>query len=430
MGKFDNKTLLVLGSNVGSIDIVKYARKEGAYTIVADYYPSEKSPAKKYAHENVLVSTADIQSLSELIEKRHVNGVLAGISEFNLISAMKLSEKHHLPFYCTKQQWNLIEKKNSFRLLCQKYNVPCPKTYLIDKKSEDSFFNKVVYPVIVKPVDSSASIGVHICYSKSDLLNSIPDALKNSSSNQIIVEEYIDGYEFTAHYTVAQGNAILSSIDNRYPVAVNTGNVTTIPVARIYPCLFIDEYIKQVNTSMINLCNSLLLENAIIFIQGIYNKKKNKFYIFEGGLRSAAEAPYRFIERINGNNSLKLLVDHALSAKSDFKNDLEDPKLHGKCCGVVSFIATGGTVGKIVGLEQAVKNTPSVIEYEKRYNEGDKTPTGNTLRQIMIRFVMICNERKEMIKDIQYLNDNINVLDVEGKNMVIKLNPERILDIE
>lgn len=415
MGKFDNKTLLVLGSNVGSVDIVKYARKEGAYTIVADYYPSEKSSAKMYAHENVLVSTADIQSLSELIEKRHVDGVLAGISEFNLISAMKLSEKHHLPFYCSKQQWDLIEHKDTFRKLCEQNNVPCPRTYYIGDRINDTYFESISTPVVVKPVDCSASTGVHICYSNDKIREAALDALALSSSGKYIIEQFVEGDEFTAHYTIANGESVLSCVDNRYPISVNEGNVTTIPGARIYPCLFLEDYIKQVNPAMLQLCNNLGLKNAILFIQGIYNRDKNCFYIFEAGLRCAGEAPYRFIERLNGNNALHLIVDNVLSATSTFDIKLEDPKLYGKCCGIVSFIATGGIVGNISGLEEAVATTSSVLDYEKRYDVGDKTPSGNTLRQLMIRFVMLCDTREKLLVCLFLIFNKMNVMAIGVK---------------
>ena len=49
MEKFKGKKLLVLGSNVGSVDIVKYARKNGAFVYVADYFPKKKSLAKLFA---------------------------------------------------------------------------------------------------------------------------------------------------------------------------------------------------------------------------------------------------------------------------------------------------------------------------------------------------------------------------------------------
>ena len=48
----------------------------------------------------------------------------------------------------------------------------------------------------------------------------------------------------------------------------------------------------------------------------------------------------------------------------------------------------------------------------------------------MIRFVMICENREQMASDIKYLNDNISVLDINGDNMVKKIEPSRIFTIE
>ena len=96
--KFTGKTLLVLGSNVGATEIVQYARENGAYTIVADYYPIERSKAKQVADEAALISTADTEALNKLIIEKRVDGVLAGVSESNLLKAMELSQKKGLRF--------------------------------------------------------------------------------------------------------------------------------------------------------------------------------------------------------------------------------------------------------------------------------------------------------------------------------------------
>lgn len=428
MKKFEGKKLLVLGSNVSSVDIVSYARKNGAYTIVADYLPPEKSEAKLLADEDILISTADIDILGELIKERKIDGVLAGISEFNLLKAMELSTKYHLPFYCTQDTWDLIEKKNSFRNLCEQYQVPCPKTYYIGPQMTENDWHNIHYPAVIKPVDASTSLGVFICHNEAEMRAHEKDALNSSECGKIIVEECVFGDEFTAHYTIAGGKVSLSCVDNRYPVSVHEGSVTTIPVARIFPCIYLDEYMQQVNPRMIELCQNINVTDAIIFIQGIYNKEKNQFYIFEAGLRCAGEAPYRFISKINGVNSIHVLVDHALSVPSDFQSELEDPFMKGKCCGIVSFVAKSGIVGNIIGLEDAVKNTPSVIEYESRYPIGSTTPDSDTLRQLMIRFVMICDTREKMAEDIAYLNKHITVLNDKGENMVIKMEPERVFD--
>ena len=68
-----------------------------------------------------------------------------------------------------------------------------------------------------------------------------------------------------------------------------------------------------------------------------------------------------------------------------------------------------------------------MIEYESRYPVGSVTPDTNTLRQLMIRFVMICDSREQLVKDVTYLNEHIAVLNDKDENMVIKLDPDRII---
>ena len=147
------------------------------------------------------------------------------------------------------------------------------------------------YPLVVKPVDGSASVGVHICLNEEDLRVGITNAIAASEKGSIIIEEYVQGNEFTAHYTISGGNASLSCVDNRYPVAVHGGSVTTIPAARIYPSIYTEQYMNSVNPAMIRLCESLNLEYGVVFVQGIYNPNSDQFWIFEGGL----EAPLNFL---------------------------------------------------------------------------------------------------------------------------------------
>ncbi len=430
MKKYEGKTLLMLGSNIASEDIVRYARENGAYTIVADYFPPERSPAKLAADEHVLISTTDMEKLSRLIQTRRVDGVLSGISEFNIQKAMELAEMNHLPFYCDLRQWHMIEEKHLFRTLCEMHGVPCPKTYFIGREIDAAACRGIRYPAILKPVDASTSAGISICANEQELLAHVPEALEHSHVGRIIVEEFVSGDEFTAHYTIANGKVTLACMDFRYPVAVHEGRVTTIPAARIYPSPYLEPYLRQVDPSMRSLCKYLKLQDGILFVQGLYDSDTDEFHIFEAGLRSAAEAPYRILREINGVDAMQVLVDHALSVPTDFPSELEDPFLHGKWGGVVSMVGHGGVVGSIEGLEEAVAATPGVISYESRYPVGSRVPSGDTLRQIMIRFIMICDSREQLAQEITYLNEHITVLNDQGENMVVRFDPERIFDIK
>ena len=426
--KFANKTLLVLGSNVMATEIVEYARHNGAYVIVADYYPVEKSAAKRVADEAINISTLDIDALYEFCKTRKIDGIFSGVSENNLLSAMTLSQRLGLRFYCTREQWDRIERKDLFRELCHQYCVPCPSEYYTGSAADmpTSMLDEVRYPLVVKPVDCASSLGVAICNNRMEVEAAIEYADKVSESGSVILEEFVSGDEFTAHYTICDGKAAFSFIDNRYPVAVNCGQVTTIPAARIYPSTFIDEYLKKVNQPMLALCEGMGLKDAIIFIQGMYNMKNGQFSVFEAGLRSAAECPCRLSEKLTGQNHVLMLVDAILLGESNYDLKSEDPRFGGKVTGIISYVAKGGVVGTIDGLEEAVKHTPSVRFYESRYPVGSETPNGNTLRQLMIRFGMICDNRSQMAEDVRYLNDHITVLDDAGQDMVIKMDPERI----
>lgn len=427
MNKFKDETLLILGSNVGTIDIINYAKKNGAKTVVTDYYDLKDSPGKLISDYHEKISTDDINGLLELCEKYQVDGIISGISEFNLLQAKKVCDFLKKPIYFNDQQWNLISHKDSFRKLCEKFNVSCPKTYFLGPISNFVSLKNIEYPIVVKPVDGSMSQGVTICSSEQKLWAALQVADKFSPSKKIIVEEFFEGDEFTAHYSIVNGKVNLACMDNRYPVSVNKGSVTTIPIARVFPSTFLSKYLEKENQNVINMIESINLKNAVLFLQGFYNKKKDKFCIFEAGLRCAGEAPYRFIEKINGLNFFNPLVDLSLGMKTtDYNYSKEDPFLNGKYCGVISFVTKGGIVSKIKGLEESVAKVDSVIEYECRYKEGEETPSGNTLRQLMIRFVMICDSIDDLKRDIEYLNSHIQVLNKTGESMVLKFDQERL----
>lgn len=428
--KFEGKKLLLLGSNVGTMDLLTYAKENGAYTIVADNLPEEKSFCKRYADKSELISTADIAQLKELIRREKIDGVLAGISEFNLLSAMKLCEDLSLPFYCTRRQWDIIEDKEQFRRLCRDHGVPSPQTFFSGSEPTPDDIKRIIFPVVVKPVDSSSSIGVHICRRKDDLVQAVNDALSYSVKKRIIIEAFFEGEEFTAHYSIVNKEVSLAFIDNRVPVFVHQGDVTSVPIARLYPSSFTEEYLKQVDGKMVDLCKSLDLDCGVLFVQGLYNKPKNRFVIFEAGLRCAGEAPYRFLEKINGVNFFNSLVDYSLFGKTDSNGEgKNDVFLNGRFACVLSFVSKGGTIARIDNFDNIERRIPSIIDKECRYKVGDSTPSGDTLRQIVLRFVLVCDSKEQMVDDIETINQSIVVLNNEGKDMCLRFDARKYYNI-
>ena len=419
-GKFKGKTLLVLGSDVGAADMVVYARNNGAHTIVVDNSPYERYKAKREADEHALISTNDINALVKFGREKKVDGVVAGISEFNLLNAYEVSKQLGLPFLFSLEQWEKIEHKSQFRKMCTEFGVPCPKLFYTGKQVMSCEEELVTFPVMIKPVDASSSKGVFACNNYEELIRYQEEALKESKKGEIIIEELVEGIEFTAHYTIINNKATLACVDNRHSVKLREEDPTSIPIIRTYPFKHLEEYLCKVNEPMVQLCESIGLGNGILFVQGMFNEKSGKFYIFEAGLRSAGEAPYRFIKIVNGINAINILVDHVLLGTTEEDQERDDPRLNGKICGIISFATRGGTVGRILGLEETIERLDSIVEYENRYPVGSTAPTGRTLRQLLMRFIVVCNDEIEMKDSIKYIYDHVEVLNSEGESMIVK----------
>ena len=277
MGLFDGKKLLELGTNVASVDIVKYAKSEGAHVIVADYLPPQQSEAKQYADESYMISTLDFDQLAALVKEKKIDGVFCGVSEVNLKAVRTLAEMTGLPCYYTKEQWELSENKADFKALCAKYNVPIAKQFPlnIDFNAED--LRHIRYPVIVKPVDLSASRGIHICNNEEELKNGYRDAYEKSLSHHVIVEEYIVGDEISATYTFVNGECRLSMLSQMYYNLEQEGFVP-LPDAYIYPSKHLPAYLKTVDASMRRMLKSIGLQNGSVFITGMATDDKFAFF--------------------------------------------------------------------------------------------------------------------------------------------------------
>jgi hypothetical protein len=51
------------------------------------------------------------------------------------------------------------------------------------------------------------------------------------------------------------------------------------------------------------------------------------------------------------------------------------------------------------------------------------TPSGDTLRQIVMRFVLVCESNDQLVRDIEAINCSIHILDEEGKDLCYCFNP-------
>ena len=419
------KKILILGTSIGSVDIVKYAQSKGIYTYVADYLVKEQSAAKLVCDEDVLINTAEVDTLIAFAKKHLINAIFAGVSEFNLESARKISNSLGFPFYYTSEQWQLFMNKKSFRGLCMKYNVGVPETYFSGNKDDLLNFDgeKISYPVIVKPIDNQANIGISVCYDKLLLQYAISHAMAYSASHSIIIEQFIEGIEISCTYVVKNGKCRLVCMGDKYAYE-NENHLKALSNAYIYPSSHLDEYLEKEDGNVQRMIMAAGLNNSTVFFQGIYSD--HKFYLFEAGLRLEGTASYRITEAMTGQNFMKFLVDTLLQENTTFDIEKADPTFGGKHCVIFSQISKGGIISEIKGLED-IKKEPSIISFEQRHQIGTKIEEDGTLHQILFRYVIKNDTFSKIIEIIKWLQKTIKALDQNGNNMIIdSFNPDTL----
>ena len=129
----EKQKLLVLGSDYGTLRVVKEAHKMNLYVIVADLMNS--SPTKDEADESWLISTTDIDTLEAKCRENNVTAVMFGASDFNITNARILCKRLNLPIYCESDYaWKVARDKGEFKKLCKNAGAPVALDYYLSEQ--------------------------------------------------------------------------------------------------------------------------------------------------------------------------------------------------------------------------------------------------------------------------------------------------------
>ena len=412
-----HKVLLLGGKPVASVDIAKYLKDEGCKLYVADYLPSSLSPAKAYADVELDMSTADVPSLCKLVKEEGIDGVVTGVHEFNIDKAMKVADSCGLPYYVDKDVWAIVSDKARFRSYCDSFGIMTPKTEYVGTGKMQEVGN-VSFPVIVKPVDNGANIGISICRNMNELLHAVDEATAFSDKGQVIVEDFIEGDEVSVTYIVKDDVPYLVACGLKFNhMSDDSSRPSALADGYVYPAPQTRDYIDRFDEAVRRMVSSLKLGTSTIFFQGIYNEKG--FHIFEAGLRLEGTASFRFIDAMTGVNPMKQMVQ-ACCPFLDYRfNPVDvDPLFGGRQVNIVSVICKrGATVASIEGFDE-LATSGAFIATECRVVHGNEIPDDESLRRIAMRFVFVSSGDSELRDRLQAIKNGIRISDPEGADII------------
>lgn len=211
------KGIVILGAGIMQIPAIEAAAEKGFTTIVFDGNINASGRNKADFFEVIDLKNMDA-IYSRCISYRKtidISGVFTAGTDFSYVVAW-LSEKLSLPGISYETALRATDKSR-MRAAFAENNVPSPKFAVAEKDmSGDLPVEELGFPLVVKPVDSMGARGTVKAFDSGSLEKAIENALVHSRSGKAIIEQYIEGPEFSLDALVKNGEIHVCGIADRH----------------------------------------------------------------------------------------------------------------------------------------------------------------------------------------------------------------------
>jgi biotin carboxylase len=408
---------MILGGNRETGDLVEVANALGIHTIVVD--PNPDAPAKKFGAEHCELDGFDVDGIVGLAKRIRVDGVLVGVADILVAPYRDVCERLALPCYASRSVVAAFCSKDGFRDACRGFGVRDIPSYLVNRDTSPGEFANLSFPVMVKPVDSGAGVGMRVCANQAELLDCIKTAIAHSKRGGFLVERYMSCDDMFAYYTFKDGRAFLSALADRITTK-RQGTFSPVCIAALYPSKYATLFTEEAQPALLRMFEGLGVSNGVLNVQ-FFVEGKN-FYAYDPGFRLQGEAPHIPISAINGFDHREMLINFALSGSmgvDDFETR-NDFLFRGKRACTLWILLKGGVIARIRGLD-AVREDPCVVFVLQRFSEGDRVAPEmvGTERQVLARIYMVSDSEHELAEKVRHFRLGVSVTDAEDNDMIV-----------
>lgn len=415
--KLKGKKLLLLGGGTDMVSVTKLAQSMGCLVYVLDYYDTLRSPAKLVADEATNISIFDTDAVLSYIREKEIDGALTGYTDSYLKQYCKICELAGLPCYGTERAFGIATDKMLFKHACVECGVGViPGTNAYDFETVEHFAEKNGYPLMVKPVDNSGSRGVIKCEKPETLRECFEYAMSFSESKNVIVEKYMDCDSIGIVYQLAGGKAHLAAVCDR-DVYSAKGSGSSIVVGTNYPSKYVDRYIKEADAPMRRMLEENGFHDGMVSPMAFVDERG--FYMCEMCYRPSGGHHFTLIQNENGIDGLKLLIEYAVTGKTEsYEPEKEKPHFK-EYCGMIHILGIAEKcIGSMDGLDD-IAALPFVLEICQELRPGQTIGKDGTTAQTLASVWVSGKNEEEYRRNVETVKSKLTVCDNEGNSLII-----------
>jgi len=210
------KRILILGAGIMQGPALKIAREMGLEAIAVD--ADSGAACIPLADRFEKVDLKDREGVEALARSLAKDGGLAGVmtagTDFSATVAW-VAGKLNLPGISYDAALDASDKER-MRGRFKAAGLPSPEFIILKSAPEEGFALPFPWPAVVKPVDNMGARGCRRVDSFPELTAAVTDALRFSRSGRAIVEEYMEGPEFSVDALVYDGEITICGFADRH----------------------------------------------------------------------------------------------------------------------------------------------------------------------------------------------------------------------
>ena len=306
------KKLVIIGANDFQNQLILKAKELGYETHAFAW--EDGAVGKDTADYFYPVSITEKEEILAKCREIEPCGVCSIGSDLASITVNYVAEKLTLP--CNQTKYTSIQtNKYKMREALQSAGLPCPKFIIADESFDIKKVSDFSFPIIVKPTDRSGSRSVTKLESTDGLLKAIKDACKVSFEKKAIIEEFLEGSEYSMETISFKGNHHYLATTKKF----TTGAPHFIETGHIEPADLSESILEKAKGIVLKALDALHIENCASHSEFKVNKNGD-IRIIEIGARMGGDCIGSDLVYLStGNDFMKMVIDVACGNEPEIK---------------------------------------------------------------------------------------------------------------
>lgn len=402
------KKIMILAGGNDQIALIQELRrywKNKVEIILIDQ--STNVRAIEYADRFLPISTMDKEAVLDAAQSEGIDYILTACGDQPLSTMAYVSACLGLPSYLTEDEVRDLTNKLYMKEKMEKNGIPTSKHIYIDENWDKSSMPSLIYPLVVKPVDSNGSKGVKKVFDLKELDSSLKEAFKYSISKQVIIEEFKSGEELSVDIYVEGTKAKLLSVTASKKIKENEKSFTIIQSYYPAPVNYDENKVLEITQKIVDVFK---LKDTPLLVQMIVNE--DEYNVLEFSARMGGGSKYKLIDVLSGVDIMKIYVEMVMGGKPKVIPERQFNNA------IMSYVyCKPGEFHRLNNFDKLL-DAKCIHDYFVYKMPDSIIEKSDTSSDRVAGFLVVGDSAEEVTEKLKYANSQLQVLDRNGNDVM------------